>query len=1630
MKKASIRILALFMAIIMISGIVPYSLFTFQTNATSNVVKEKLDEIKDKWGYGSGHYFSVNGKACNHDAGGLYIGNDKKNGKCYNCETQTIAKSEGKKGNKYSSGRTCWGFASYCFTECFGKRWKDTVWDSKKQKNVYANYKKFDSDNIKRKDKNDKKHYNIQNYTTDEKRKFFSQASVGDIIQCFDSNMDHKHSMVFYSMDVDGIYVYENNVGGNKSHTGTLAFRKRTWNNGLDSVWYNIEIQHAKDYDSIAKAVSEPVVSKVDGFIGGKKIKLASATKGATIYYTLDGSKPTTSSTKYVNDSFIYLYKETKIKAIAVKDGLLDSDVKSVKVSVAQTKKPAITLEEKSDGYKVTIKCSDKDAKIYYTTDGSTPVVTFNGASIENTSKLYEKSFKVKKDCTVKAIALHYDKGYCASEAASKKVTITSKMIEVQVTAACTKMSDAICTALGWKSSAPARKSALNTDTIICGIGDSIDLSWTAAENAEGYIINIYKNGTKEDTITTENRIYSYIPYEAGEYLFTVQSFNFAGESEVGDGTALATVKPDVKVKFCDDDGKLIEEQTVTYGHDATPPVHPNKEGYNWKNWSGKYTEVVEDTTVTAVYTPLQCTIKFEDENGTVLSSSTVNYGGSCASVPSAPVKDGFTFVDWSKKSGEGDSYTNVNGSAVFEPVYKKNNSELPLTVTISSAVRSDDAKRYTVSLKIANSTAQTTDGKIIAVIKTANDKVVAIEQKTVSVAASAANQAESLVINSTSDAMKCEVYVVGVDTENSNKTGGALSEKATASVTRTSSASYSYWSGWSDWSETPATASSTKEVEAKEQIRTRSKETTTGTSPELDGWTQTGTNTEYGAWSSWSSWSETKQTASETKAVETRKVYRYFHYCVGDGAATIAPSTAYAYGKKGPHYQYYTSKRSVDQKVTVGGKSYECAWCGACQYGCKYYYYDKQVTQYRYRTRTATTTYNFERWTDWSNWSDTGFAESQGIANTDSVEYRMVYRYRNLLTGTSSGSTQYIVNEDTSGTSYSLSGNLTGLGTDYAGKYATVMVYKGNNTDPTEAQIEYIGQIKLGTGNSYNFTFIPKEEISMSTGNYIVSLGIAGTTRLVNNVETIEAPWKYKVTFYDLNNTVIKEDIVNKGEDAVAPALPEVEGMKVTWDKSLKNVIGDMNIYPETETLKCTVIYVDWANSRVLKTETVDYGSKVNLPASPEAEGKIFRNWQVNGEAINANYTVTGNTVIESYYDDIVYTVSFLNKDGSVFSTQDVPYGSFADIPEENPVADGFTFISWNTDTEWWDIKEDTSIEPIFIYEQTVETPEIIVEDYAFGSYPLEMSTFTEGAVIHYTTDGSEPTEEDLVFDDVVWFAEKTIIKAKAFKPGMNSSATAEITLDVNDYNDIPSVEAVTDIAEYEIGNDYAKLCMKISNPVGWEIKSYGYHITNEITEEEIYFEGSELIGSTDEVIGRLFRVPNLENDSLYSYYFYVVFDVNGEEVYFDSTPKHTDGKEDYFVIGDVSKYFEGESSANSDAKISINNPSTTTINYGYTLILHTKIENLPDGAYVVWSFDGESIKGDGDNEKCSVYVVNSGDTTVKATVCDKDGKPVLDENGKEISSSVKLTAKAGFFQKLIAFFKNLFRVNMVIDG
>ncbi|PJI10446.1 MULTISPECIES: cellulose binding domain-containing protein [Clostridium] len=90
--------------------------------------------------------------------------------------------------------------------------------------------------------------------------------------------------------------------------------------------------------------VEAPTMSVVSGtYTTAQKVSLSSSTSDAAIYYTTDGSDPTTSSTLYSGP--ITISKTTTLKAIAVKNGMTDSDITSADYTISTSPEPQSPVE-------------------------------------------------------------------------------------------------------------------------------------------------------------------------------------------------------------------------------------------------------------------------------------------------------------------------------------------------------------------------------------------------------------------------------------------------------------------------------------------------------------------------------------------------------------------------------------------------------------------------------------------------------------------------------------------------------------------------------------------------------------------------------------------------------------------------------------------------------------------------------------------------------------------------------------------------------------------------------------------------------------------------------------------------------------------------------------------------------------------------------------------------------------------------------------------------------------------------------------------------------------------------------------------------------------------------------------
>jgi hypothetical protein len=217
---------------------------------------------------------------------------------------------------------------------------------------------------------------------------------------------------VYYTLDGStpgpNSTLYTAPVSISKSSTlSAIAIASGFANSGIRSAAY-----------TIGNGPAVPVIAPAGGsFTAAQTVALTDATPGATIYYTIDGSTPTSASTLY-SGSFTVGASET-VSAIAVSSGISSAVAKAV-FTINLQAAAAPTFNPPAGAYpsaqQVVLNDSTPGASIFYTVDGSTPTsgsTPYNGTAVN-----------VTQSETVKAIAVA--SGFSNSSVASAAYTISS----------------------------------------------------------------------------------------------------------------------------------------------------------------------------------------------------------------------------------------------------------------------------------------------------------------------------------------------------------------------------------------------------------------------------------------------------------------------------------------------------------------------------------------------------------------------------------------------------------------------------------------------------------------------------------------------------------------------------------------------------------------------------------------------------------------------------------------------------------------------------------------------------------------------------------------------------------------------------------------------------------------------------------------------------------------------------------------------------------------------------------------------------------------------------------------------------------------------------------------------------
>ena len=127
--------------------------------------------------------------------------------------------------------------------------------------------------------------------------------------------------------------------------------------------------------------------------------------------------------------------------------------------------------------------------------------------------------------------------------------------------------------------------------------------------------------------------------------------------------------------------------QEVVKDGTATAPTAPTKDGYTFVEWQLKgvkydfSTKVTEDITLVAVWKEVvKYTVTFDAKGGAPTPNAQTVEEGKAATAPTAPTKDGYTFVEWQLNGVKYVFSTKVTEDITLVAVWKKNEGSTPST--------------------------------------------------------------------------------------------------------------------------------------------------------------------------------------------------------------------------------------------------------------------------------------------------------------------------------------------------------------------------------------------------------------------------------------------------------------------------------------------------------------------------------------------------------------------------------------------------------------------------------------------------------------------------------------------------------------------------------------------------------------------------------------------------------------------------------------------------------------------------------------------------------------------------------------------------------------------------------------
>ena len=541
---------------------------------------------------------------------------------------------------------------------------------------------------------------------------------------------------------------------------------------------------------------------------------------------------------------------------------------------------------------------------------------------------------------------------------------------------------------------------------------------------------------------------------------------------------------------------------------------------------------------------------------------------------------------------------------------------------------------------------------------------------------------------------------------------------------------------------------------------------------------------------------------------------------------------------------------------------------------------------------------------------------------------------------------------------------------------------------------------------------------------------------------EKIEAE-TYTVTWFS-DGTTLTTQKYEIGAKITPPANPTKSGYIFKgWDPAVPETMPEKDM-TFTAVFEKAVYNVTWVVDGAKTTHKYEFGAEITPPADPAKSGYFFKGWSPAVPATMPAKNLTFTAVFEKISEKNIYnlgeeTYSFGNygdehsPGGHCFGMSVTSSGYYTgdlDVTEIGIASSDKLYTA--TDSE--KVKE-----PICHYQEIQGSP--ITKSIVAGGKPYKSpfidvnSDWTE--MVNYVKNHEYDNRGSLIVLSVCIEGDVVSGHAVNFLYYSNVNGQDRIYLYDNNFPETPTY-FYKDTSGKIKQAPVETFAAEIDTVAFLDVEAYlnyagDFDFTHTIYayEGEISVEGVNgfpMFGTENGKTKYVYEIPDTVSDvKVIPLVDDAEFTYLSEEYSFGKINNTTFGE---FKLATINASGESQEpgfnivNAEREISVSIKAPSTTTISYGDSIILHADVENLPESAYIEWTADNGNFTytASADGTTCTVSPSASGDTTFTATVYDADGN--------EIGSDTQtMTAKAGLWQKIVSFFKNLFGISRIIE-